>query len=464
VTITYSALRNRPERVEGHRGEVAFPGDATWHDARLAWNVLVDQHPAAVFFPEDADDVAAAIRFARQAGLRVAVQGTGHNAAPLGDLSQTALLRTTRMRGVTIDAAARRARAQAGAIWDDVVTPATERGLTALHGSSPDVGVVGYSLGGGIGWLARLYGLAANSITAIELVTADGEQVRVDDDHDADLFWGLRGGVANFGIVTAIELELFPVTHAYAGWLIWDLEHAEDVLERWVDWTHATPTTLTSVARMMRLPQLEVVPAPLRGRELVVVEAAYVGSPDSGDDLLRPLRELGPELDTFDVVPAQALTRLHRDPEGPSPGIGDGGLVDELPAAAIDSYLAAVGPGSGSRLVSSELRQLGGALGRPAPGGGAASHLEGSFAAYSVGVPFDHESVPAIQRDVDAATGALARWSSGRKLVNFAGRAEDVRTMFTDDAYYRLRALKNRMDPGGLFHASQQLPAASDVR
>jgi FAD/FMN-containing dehydrogenase len=462
MTITYSALRRRPERVDGHTGDVVFPGDAGWHDARLAWNVAADQRPAAVFFPESADDVAAGIRYAREAGLRVAVQGTGHNALALGDLSGSVLLRTTRMRGVTIDAAARRARVEAGVLWDEVVEPATKQGLTALHGSSPDVGVVGYSLGGGLGWLARLYGLAANSITAVELVTADGEQVRVDEDHDPDLFWGLRGGVANFGIVTALELELFPLTHAYAGWLIWDLEHVSDVLDRWVEWTHTTPASVTSVGRIMRLPRLEFVPAPFRGRQLVVVEAAVVADEQRGEELLRPLRELRPEMDTFDVVPAYDLTRLHRDPEGPSPGVGDGTLVDELPPAAIDAYLAAVGPGSGSTLVSSELRQLGGALGRPAPGGGALSHVEGAFAAYSVGVPLDRAAIPKVRQEVTRVNAALGPWSSGRRLGNFSGSAESARSLFTAEAYYRLRALKNRLDPGGLFHASQPIPAASD--
>ena len=463
MTISYLPKSWTPTRVRGHEGEVTFPGDPTWDEARQAWNVFVDQRPAVVFFPEDADDVAAAVRYAREAGLRVAIQSTGHTASALGDLSQTALIRTSRMRGVEIDPIARRARVEAGVIWDEVVQPATGFGLTALHGSSPDVGVMGYSLGGGIGWLARLYGLASNSITAIELVTAEGEQVRVDEDNDSDLFWGLRGGVANFGIVTALELELFPLEQAYAGWLIWDWERSQDVLDRWVDWTHTTPNTVTSAGRILRLPPLEFIPEPIRGRDLVVVEAAYVGSEESGAKLLEPLRELKPEMDTFGMVPAGALTRLHQDPEGPTPGIGDGGLVDELPPGAIDAYLAAAGPGSGSPLVSSEIRQLGGALGRPAPGGGALSHLDGSFATFSVGVPMDADSARAIEHQLEAVDDALAPWSSGRVYTNFAMQAEDARSIFPAETYRRLRALKRRMDPGGLFHSSQQIPAASDI-
>jgi len=402
--------------------------------------------------------VAAAVRHARDAGLRVAVQSTGHMAASLADLSEKLLIKTERLRGVEIRADEQLARVEAGALWEEVVTPATEHGLTALHGSSPDVGVAGYVLGGGIGWLARLYGLATNSITAIELVTADGELVRTDADHDPELFWGLRGGVANFGIVTAIELELFHLEHAYAGWLIWDWSRSRDVLERWVEWTQTTSETVTSAARILRLPPLDVVPEPLRGRDLVVVEAAYVGDEESGRRLLRPLRELRPEMDTFGVVPARALTRLHQDPEGPTQGIGNGTLVDGLPPDAVSAFVSVTGPGSGSPLVSSELRQLGGALGRPAPGGGALSHLDAAFAAYSVGVPVEAMTAAAIAGHLDLVNRTLGEWGSGRAYTNFSERRVDARSIFPPDAFERLRALKRRMDPDGLFHASQEIP------
>jgi FAD/FMN-containing dehydrogenase len=458
-----SRARGRRTAVEGHHGKVVFPGDAGWDEARRAWNLHVDQRPAAVLFPESADDVAAAVRHARDAGLRVAVQGTGHAAAPLGDLSATCLIRTTHLRDVRIDATARRARVGAGAVWDDVVQPATQAGLTALHGSSPDVGVVGYSLGGGIGWLGRLYGLAANSITAIELVTPDGEQVRVDSATDADLFWGLRGGGGNFGVVTAVELELFGLEQVYAGWLMWDWERAQDVLGRWAEWTRTAPETITSIARILRLPPLDFIPEPIRGRDLVVVEAAYAGGEGQGVELLRPLRELRPEMDTFAASPAEALARLHQDPEGPTAGIGNGALVDDLTPGTIDAFLAVAGPGSGSPLVSVELRQLGGALGRAAPDGGALSHVEASFASYAVGIPTDADVARAVDAHVELVNGALALWSSGRAYANFAEKPVDPRSLFPAEAYDRLQALKRRVDPAGLLHASQQIPAASDV-
>src|SRR3954468_2826594 len=219
------------------RGDVVGPDDSGYDDARAAWNLAADQRPAAVVFPEHESDVAFAMAHAREAGLRVSVQGTGHNPMPLGAMTDSVLIRTNRMRQVDIDPAARRARVQAGAIWSDVAGPANAHGLAALVGSSPDVGVVGYSLGGGIGYLGRKHGIATNSVTAIELVTADGEHVRVDATHDPDLFWALRGGGGNFGVVTALEFTLYPVSALYGGWLVWPWEQSHEVISRWAEWT-----------------------------------------------------------------------------------------------------------------------------------------------------------------------------------------------------------------------------------
>src|SRR5215831_9530399 len=209
----------------GHLGpsldsRVVLPGDERFDEARRAWNLAIDQRPAAVIFPESATAVAAAVGYAAKHGMRVAAQGTGHNAGPLGSLADTVLLRTDRMRGIQIDPVARIARAEAGAVWLDVVQAAAGHGLAALAGSSPDVGVAGYTLGGGLSFLGRRYGLAANNVVAAEVVTADGRLVRTDREHETDLFWALRGGGGSFGIVTALEFRLFPLTHAYAG-ILW---------------------------------------------------------------------------------------------------------------------------------------------------------------------------------------------------------------------------------------------------
>src|SRR5918996_3612464 len=223
-------------------GRIVLPGDDEWDAARQAFNVLVDQRPVAVAFPVDERDVAAVVNYARRHGLRIAPQATGHNAGPLGSLDGTILVHTSTLTGVSIDPAARRVRVGSGIKWEKITPGLSELGLAGLHGSSPDVGVAGYSLGGGIGWLARRYGLQTNSLIAVELVTADGELVRVDEEHDPDLFWALRGGGGNFGVVTALEFELYPVQHAYAGWLAWDWRAAEPVLKRWSQWAADAPS------------------------------------------------------------------------------------------------------------------------------------------------------------------------------------------------------------------------------
>src|SRR3954468_5805632 len=330
AVIQYSGTELRTLRALS-RGEVVSPADTAYDEARAAWNLAADQHPAAVVFPVNESDVAFAMAYAREAGLRVSVQGTGHNPMPLGAMTDSVLIRTHRMRQVDIDPTARRARVQAGAIWSDVAGPANAHGLAALVGSSPDVGVVGYSLGGGIGYLGRKHGIQTNSVTAIELVTADGEHVRTDASHDPDLFWALRGGGGNFGVVTALEFDLYPVSELYAGWLIWPWEDSQRVIERWVEWTRTAPDEVTSMARIMQLPPIPDVPEMLRGRQIVVVSAAYLGSKAEGDSLLAPLRELQPEINTFEEMAPTGLSYLHGDPETPVPAVSDQAIVDDLP-------------------------------------------------------------------------------------------------------------------------------------
>src|SRR6185312_9103548 len=271
---------------------LVFPGRAGWDEARRAWNLAVDQRPAAVALPETVDDVVAAVDHARAAGLRVAVQGTGHGAGST-PLDGALLINMARMTG--------------GTLWRDVVDAAVGHGLTALHGSAGDVGVVGYSLGGGIGWLARKHGLSASSVLSAEVVTADGEVVLADPDTNEDLFWALRGGGGSFGVVTEVEIALYPVTDAFAGWLVWPAERTVEVLDRWADWTTDVPDEVTSVGRLLQMPPIPEIPEPLRGRQLVVVEAVFMGDERKGRELLRPLLDLEPELDTFATVPARDL-------------------------------------------------------------------------------------------------------------------------------------------------------------
>ena len=246
--------------------------------------------------------------------------------------------------------------------------------------------MVGYTLGGGIGWLARAYGLACNSVLAVEAVTADGRIVRADADHEHDLFWALRGGGGSFAVVTALEFALYPVAEVYAGALFWPSERAAEVLHAWRELIAAAPDELTSLGRLMQFPPFPQIPESLRGRSFVLVEAAYCGPEADGAELLQPLRELGPEMDTVATIPVDGLSELHMDPPQPVPCAGDGMLLSELPAEAVDALVSVAGAGSGSPLLSVEVRQLGGALADAAATNGALSSIDAGFALYAVGI------------------------------------------------------------------------------
>jgi len=444
---------------------IVLPHDRHWDEARLAWNLAVDQQPAAVALPESARDVGAIVRWARERGLRVAPQGTGHNAHPLGSLAHTVLLKTERMRGVAIDARAQRARVEAGVLWAEVTEAAAEHGLAALAGSSPDVGVVGYTLGGGVSWLSRRYGLAANSVTAIELVNAEGELVRADADQNADLFWALRGGGGSFGVVTALEFALYPITDVHAGVLFFPLERGAEVLRAWRRWVDTVPDEVTSVGRFLQFPPVPALPEHLRGQSFAVIEAVSLLGQDASDELLRPLRELGPQLDTFATIPAHSLDRLHMDPEHPVPGAGDGMVLSDLNDAAIDALVQTAGAGSHSPLLSVELRHAGGALARKVPGGGAVSSVNGRFLLFAVGMAPTHDAGTAVKAQVELVQNALAPWDAGRAYSNFATKRERGERLFGDLTYRRLQTVKATVDPDDVFRSNHpvRLPA-TEVR
>jgi FAD/FMN-containing dehydrogenase len=441
---------------------IVLPHDPNWNQARLAWNLAADQQPAAVAFPESARDVSAVVRWARERGLRVAPQGTGHNAMPLGSLAHTVLLKTERMRGVSIDVRKRRARVDAGVLWAEVTDAAADYGLAALAGSSPDVGVVGYTLGGGVSWLGRRYGLAANSVTAVDLVNAQGDLVHADAEQNADLFWALRGGGGSFGVVTAIEFELYPVTDVYAGVLFFPLERGAEILRAWRRWVDTVPDEVTSVGRFLQLPPIPEIPEPLRGGSFVIVEAVSLLGPDATDELLRPLRELGPQMDTFATIPVPELKRLHMDPEHPVPGFGDGALLSDVNDAAIDALVQTAGAGAGSPLLSVEIRHAGGALARKAPGAGALASIDGQFLLFAVGMAMTPEMGAAVRAHVELVQNALGRWDSGRSYLNFSEKRERGERLFGDVNYRRLQAVKAAVDPDDVFRSNHpvRLPAA----
>jgi FAD/FMN-containing dehydrogenase len=461
---TTNATAVSPGRTLGALGgQIVTPEDPRYNEARLAWNLAVDQRPAAVAFPASAPEVAAVVRFAAEQGLRVAPQGTGHNAGPLGPLDDTILLKTERMREVHIDAHRPMARVEAGVLWAELVEAAALYGLAGLVGSSPDVGVVGYTLGGGCSLIGRTYGLCANSVRAIEVVTAEGRLVRCDQCHDPDLFWALRGGGGSFGIVTALELELLRLQRAYAGALFYPIERAGEVLHAWRDMTAdpSLPDELTTMGRLLRLPPNPDLPEELRGQSFAVVHAYHVGEPAAADELLAPLRVLGPVMDTIQMVPIRQLMELHMDPPHPVPAAGGGLLLAELPPNALDAFVEIASEDSDVDLLTIELRHLGGALGRPNPSGGALPAIDGEYSMFAAGMVAAPEMETHVRAQVRALQAALGPWAARRMYLTLTESRTDPANFWDESSYQRLRRIKTTADPQERIRANHPVPTMS---
>ena len=439
-------------------GDVFEPGQDGWDLARQAFNLAIPQDPELVVAPANADDVAAVIRFAREQGLRVAPQRTGHNAGALGSLENTILLKTEKLHEVEIDPESGRARVGAGAKWEHVVPKASELGFAALHGSTPDTGVVGYTLGGGMGWYGRKHGLAVNRVLAIELVTADGELLRVDEDNHPDLFWALRGGGGNFGVVTAIEFTLHPQEQVYAGTLFFAPERAGEVFKAWNQWLKDIPEEITSVAKVMNFPPLDVIPEPVRGKSFALIQAVFLGSEEEGAKLLEPLRALGPEMDTFASVPPVGIAELAMDPPDPVPYFSGAALVGDLSDEAIDEFVAMAAPGS--PLLLAELRHLEGEMGRSSGEYGCTDMLPGKFSAFGVGMVMGPEMGAALKAHLGKLHDVLAPHQVG-SYCNFIEEPVDVTGFYNEQALERLRKVKAQYDADNVIRANHEVEAAA---
>ena len=442
------------------RGRVATDSDSDWDELRQPWNLAADQRPAAVALVESADDVAKVIGFAAGNDLKVTGQGTGHGAVAMGSLDDTILIKTVKMRGVDVGDGT--ARIEAGVLAEEIGGAAHEKGMSFLPGTSPNVGVTGYTLGGGLSWLGRKYGWACNNVSAIELVAADGEPRTVDANSDPDLFWALRGGGGGFAIVTALHVNLFPVAEVYAGGLLFPPDVTADGLRRYRDWTAEAPEEVGSMVRMLNLPPIPDIPEEIRGKKWLAITACCIGSKEEGEKLIAPLREIGePAMDAFDQIPGPALSRIAMDPEPPVPGLGHHATVNELPDEALDAFVAAAGPETDSPLLLAELRHLGGALARAPENAGALDKLDAEYVMLGIGMLMDPAMREPIEGQLDKLHDALSPWAADGGYYNYAERSCDVEAILPAETCKRLSQVKRSWDPDNLIVANHSVAMAT---
>jgi hypothetical protein len=434
-------------------GPVYAAGDDGMAAEVATWNVAVQHTPAIAVGATCAADVAAAVRWAVARGLAVAVQATGHG--PVRNAAGSMMITTRRMQGLSIDPERRIARVEAGVKWLRVLEAAAEFGLTGLCGSSSDVGVVGYTLGGGMGSLGRKYGFSADHVHTVEIVTADGQLRRICPEVDPELFWAVRGGKGNLGIVTALEIELVPEKTLVAGGIFFAGDDAPALLHAFREWAPTLPEEVSTSIAIMRMPPMEELPPPLRGQTVVHLRYAYSGEDfDLAERLLAPMREAGQILLGYvGPIRPDEMDMIHMDPVDPLPAWEKGMLLAELTEEAVDALLDAAGPQREIPLIMVELRLLGGALARQPRVPNAVAGRNGAYSVLALGpgVPELAQVVPAVARGV---LSALYPWAAPGVMVNFLGDVSgpaEVRGAWPADAQRRLVEVKRAVDPAGVF-------------
>ncbi|MGW0080712.1 FAD-binding oxidoreductase [Streptomyces sp. NPDC003393] len=442
-------------------GPVLLPGDDGYDAECQLFNLNVSLEPALVVGATSAADIQAAVRFAARQGRPVTVKTTGHQ--QVGSARGGVLISTRRMKGIAVDADRRCARVETGVIWQEVIDQAARVGLAPMSGSAPLVGVVGYILGGGLSpVLGRSHGYAADHVRSLEVVIADGELRHVTADSDQELFWALRGGKGNFGVVTAVELDLFPLTHFYGGGIYFPGERLADVLHTWRTWQSGMPDGVSSSVAVQRLPPLPELPESLRGAFVVHVRFAHLGPVAEGERLIAPLRAAAPALiDTVGEMPYTALGSLHMDPPTPMPYVDRTTMLREFPAEAADRLVELLGPGSGSPLTSVEIRALGGALDREPAVPNAVSTRGLPFVLFGLGVGAP-DRAEFLRGELDEMMHAIEPWAAGRKMVNFlsveeATTPEELSDVYGAERYRRLTAAKKAYDPANIFRVNHNI-------
>lgn len=440
-------------------GPVLRPGDAGYDAERDGFQTAAQHRPAVIVGATGADDVRAAVEFARTHRLPVAVQASGHglSAAALGGV----LISTRRMTGVHVDAIRRTASIEAGVRWGQVVEEGAPHGLAPLNGSAPHVGAVGYTLAGGLPLLARRYGFAADHVRSIDVVTADARLRHVTAKDGADLFWALRGGQGNFGVVTGLEVDLVPVARLYGGGLYFDAGLVADVLQAWRLWTATVPDELTSSVALIPLPDLPMVPEPIRGRYVAHVRIAYTGDAVDGERLVAPLRAVGPRLmDTLRDMPYAESASIYNDPTQPHAYSGTNALLRELHESAAPAILDLAGPGAPVTCIV-QVNHLGGALARPPAVASAVGHRDAQFL-LRVLSPLGAADTGTVQGVHRRLLEALAPWTAGRTVGFLFGEStvEQVRSAYEPDGYRRLTELKAVYDPDNTFRLNHNIPPA----
>jgi hypothetical protein len=434
-------------------GSLHTPDEPEYEALVSPWNLAVPMRPAAVVAVRTAEDVAAAVRFAGDHGFTAGVQATGHGAER--SLAGHLLVLTKGLDEVTVHPEGW-ARVGSGVKWAKLVAAAAPHGLAGVNGSTTDVSIVGYTTGGGVGPLARTYGINADRVRAFEVVTGDGVFRRVTPTEYPDLYFALRGGKGAAGIVTALEFDLIHMPTFYGGAIYFDGADAATVIDRWRGWADELPEQGTTSFVIFQLPPMPDVPPPLAGRMTLGVRFVWTGEPEEGARLLNQMRDVAPViLDDASLRPYTEIDHVHADPVDPMPVVDPAILLNGFPAEAAEKLLAVAGYGSGSPQVMVEVRHLGGAYAREGAYPSAFSHRAATFSVLTVAVAADEAMATGALAHADQVFSALADWDTGGVWPNFGipHDAVSARRSYDEPTLARLREVVDTYDPQGVLQA-----------
>lgn len=429
-------------------GEFVTATDPRYAEYVLAWNRTTEHRPAVVISAKSEADVVKAVRYASKQGMPLGVQATGHGMPK--NVEDGVLLLMGALKQVTVDPVAKTARIQGGARWKDVFAVTQSYDLSPLSGSSPEVGVVGYTLGGGFSIMSRTYGLAVDRLRSFRLVTPEGEVLSVSANEHPELFWAVRGGGGSFGVITEVEIALVDQPFVYGGQMLFPAERAEEIMSAYVDWAKDAPQVANSSIVFMTFPPIPAVPEPLRGLSAVIVVACICAPEEEATSILAPFRAMEPMIDTCQTIPFSGSAAIYQDPVDPMPFIGQGVVLKSFSEDAIPALLSAFGPFQTSPNLRFEMRHLGGAIREAAGGGTAACKLrEADFLVYLAGVPM-MTTPDAINAHAAAVFGSLGDHVLCKGPLNFIGEhkvdATALKQLYGEEALARLRKVKATYD------------------
>ncbi|MGZ6132813.1 MAG: FAD-binding oxidoreductase [Myxococcaceae bacterium] len=449
-------------RIPGFSGELVGPGDSTYEARRHVWNAMIDRRPAVIARCNSVEDVQAALAAALRGNLPIAVRGGAHNVAGNATVDGGMVIDLSPMRRIEVDPSARRATAGPGLTWGELDAATHAHGLATTGGLVSTTGIAGFTLGGGIGWLMRQHGLTVDNLVGADVVTAAGERIRADEENAPDLFWALRGGGGNIGIVTRFEYRLHPVSQVLGGLTLYPASRAGAMLRYFREVTESAPDALTLLFAFLTAPPAPFVPPALHGKPVVAILGCWAGDATEGERVLRPLRAFGPPAaDVFGPMPYPMLQSM-LDAGAPA-GLQNywkGGYVSALSDAAIDTVVEHASR-MRSPLSQVHLHHLGGAVARVAPEATAFAHRHAAFALNVVATwpePGPAAAVPHMDW-ARAVSDAMAPHCTGGVYVNFLGDEgeERVRAAYPPATYQRLREVKRRHDPHNVFRLNQNI-------